>query len=141
MTTQPTPETPTDASEGRKTKATTWKGLNDELKDADGDRHEFFPLQGVADGETVELTLIGEPVFDATKFHGKFSMLEVDVRHGSTPYRLCVSGTRLAKALAGVEPQIGETVVLTAKGPNGRERKWSAIKRKVVMATTLNGHA
>src|SRR5688572_31353670 len=120
MTQQPTPETPTDASEGKKRPtATSWKGLNDELKDADGERHEFFPLNGVGDGQTVELTLIGEPVFDATKFHGKFSMLEVDVRQGSTPYRLCVSGTRLAKALASVEPQIGETIVLTAKGPNG----------------------
>lgn len=144
MTPNPPTETPADdpVRETRKRPvATSWKNLDEQLQDADGERHEFFPLKQVGDGETVTAQLIGEPVFDPKGFHGKFSMLEMDIRVGSQPYRLCVSGSRLAKALASVEPQIGDTIVLTAKGPDGRERKWSAIKRKVVAVTTLNGHA
>lgn len=138
MTPQPTPETPTDASEGKpKVRATSWTGLRETLKNADGERHEFFPLQQIADGETVELVLIGEPEFDPVKFHGKFSMFEVDVRQGTTLYRLCVSGARLAKALADVEPTVGATVVLTAKGPSGRERKWTAVRKVVTVQKSV----
>ena len=129
--------TATDASEG-KPRATSWSNLRENLKNADGERHEFFPLQQIGDGESVELVLIGEPVFDPAAFHGKFSMFEVDVRQGTTPYRLCVSGSRLAKALADVEPTVGATVVLTAKGPTGRERKWTAVRKVVTVAKTLN---
>lgn len=129
--------TATDASEG-KPRATSWSGLRENLKNADGERHEFFPLQQVEDGQSVTLTLIGEPVFDQSAFHGKFSMFEVDVRQGTTPYRLCVSGARLAKALADLEPAVGTVVTLTAKGPSGRERKWTATKKTVVVATQLN---
>lgn len=140
MTNATTPGTATDASEG-KPQATSWKGLNETLKDADGERHEFYPLSDVKDGETIELTLLGEAVFDKGKHHGKYSMVEMDVREGTIPFRLCVSGARLAKALSALEPTVGTTVLLTAKGPNGRERKWTATRKQIVAVSTLNGHA
>lgn len=140
MTNDKTPGTATDASEGKSRSYSSFGEMTATLKDSDGERHEFFPLSQVPDGATVELTLIGEPVFDKAQHHGKFSMFEVDVRQGSTPYRLCVSGTRLAKAIAALEPKNGSTLVLTAKGPNGRERKWTAAKAKVTVTATLNGH-
>lgn len=129
-----TPKTTTDASEG-KPKPTSWATLNESLKESDGDRHEFFPLQQVADGETVTLTMLGDAIFDTTKFHGKFSMLEFDGRVGSTPYRFCISGARLAKALSQIQPGPGESVSITAAGPSGRERKWTATKKPVVIVT------
>lgn len=137
MTQNPTPEAPTDNSEGIK----TWKQFGATLSASDGERHEFFPLQNIADGQTVELVVIGEPVFTAADFHGKFSKMEVDVRQGNLLYRLCVSGTRLAKALCAVEPGIGSTVAMTAQGPSGRERKWLVSKKQVILATSLRNHA
>lgn len=118
---EPAPERP---------RAASWKALREDLKNANADRHPFYPI-GQLD-RTVRLTLLGAPIFDPSGFHGQFSTIEIDVAdHTGTPYRLCVSGSRLAAALAAIEPAVGDTVEITPIG-TGRERKWQARKIEAV---------
>ena len=101
----------------------TWKAFQASLKpEASGDRHPFFPLRDVVSGQTVNLTVLGGPYFDG--FHGQYSLVELDVSYKGQPYRLCVSGARLARALAAIEPGPGAKLAITAKG-DGKARDWT----------------
>jgi len=101
----------------------TWKSLQTQLKPtATGERHPFFPLAQLA--EPAEVFVNGVEL-DSTKFHGQFSLFELDVLHKKQPFRLCVSGARLASAIAALEPVAGDRLELVPKG-TGKDRTWSA---------------
>lgn len=111
--------------------AGSWKALQTSLKEeATGERHPFFPIRDVPTDVPVKLKVLTGPHFDG--FHGQYSLVELDVqvREGTEKgknYRLCVSGARLARALAGVEPQAGDPITVTARG-TGKERQWTVAK-------------
>lgn len=108
----------------RKGPGPEWQALLETLHpEGDGKRFEFFPLKEVPSGSEVHLTLLGPAHFDRAQHHGQFSLLEVDVDHKGTPYRLCVSGTRLARAIANVAPGAGDEITLKPTG-DGKERTW-----------------
>lgn len=101
-----------------------WKDLQATLKGDDGgERHPFFPLRDVQSGQKVTLTVTAGPFFE--NLHGQFSICELDVLQGKAPFRLCVSGNRLASAIARVEPGAGDVIELTPNG-DGKNRTWAA---------------
>ena len=111
----------------------TWKDFAATVKAGpDGERHPFFPLQTL--DKPVEIVFDGNPVFDPTKFHGQYSLMEADIVVRGEPFRLCVSGARLASALAKVEPGDGSHVILTPNG-TGKSRTWTAAR--AITATRL----
>lgn len=111
--------------------AGSWKSFQETLKPAlNGERHPFFPLAQLPAGSHVDLQLTTNPEFDPARFHGQYSKLEFDAiqRSGTDkgkPFRVCVSGARLAVALAAVEPMAGMTVRLQPTG-DGKNRTWAA---------------
>lgn len=137
-----TPETPpaTTATTG----PTTWEALEEKARRANG--NPFFPIGDVPAGETVRFTVAGIQM-DPALFQGKFSVFEMDIDQRGSLYRLCVSGTRLAGAIAALKPKLGDLLELQAIGAPGRERKWLA--ERVVLAmpvaqpagASLNGFA
>lgn len=101
-----------------------WASFQQTLKgEANGERFPFFPLRDVPSGKTVTFTVTAGPFFEG--FHGQYSLCELDVRMGKDQYRLCVSGTRLAAALASIQPGPGSEVSLTPTG-DGKNRTWKA---------------
>lgn len=101
----------------------SWSDLK--LNGGNGDRHPFFPLRDLRSDEPITFTVQGDPEFNPQNFHGQYSMVELDVWHNGSPYRLCVSGTRLARALAPLKPTNGDRVTLTPRGEQ-KQREWKA---------------
>lgn len=104
----------------------SWKGLQTQLREEpSGERFPFYPIKDVPDGKTVNLEIIGGPYFEG--LHGQYSLVELDVQDiNKDSFRLCVSGSRLAKAIAAVEPEKGDVLQITPTG-NGKDRKWRAV--------------
>ncbi len=101
----------------------TWKTLQSQLRPtATGERHPFFRLADL--GQAAEFFVNGVEL-DATKFHGQYSLLELDVLYQKQPFRLAVSGTRLAAAIAAIEPMPGDRIELAPTGA-GKDRTWTA---------------
>jgi len=101
----------------------TWKAFQASLKpESSGDRHPFFPIKDMVEGQTVNVTVLGGPYFEG--FHGGYSLVELDVSHKGQPYRMCVSGARLARALAAVAPEVGHKLAITASG-SGKARDYT----------------
>lgn len=98
-----------------------WTAIQTQLRPDLGERHPFMSLKDI---NQVELEVLSVET-DPTRFHGGFSMFEMDVKSGGKPYRLAVSGTRMARAIVGLKPAIGDRIVLTSTG-TGRERSWTA---------------
>jgi len=113
----------------------TWEDLEKESLRANG--NPFFPIGEVPDGSAVTMKVAGFEM-DPAKFQGKFSKFEMEIIQNGNPFRLCVSGSRLAGAIAKIRPVVGDLITLTAVGPAGRERKWNA-ERSVVAAVARNG--
>lgn len=114
MTDLPQPDPPT----------ASWKTLQMDFEHLPtGERHPFFPLGEIT--ESVFLKVEGEPVFAREGFHGQYSIFEMDVSRAGRMYRLCVSGRRLAKALAALAPARGTMFKLTPIGV-GKAREWRA---------------
>src|SRR5687768_14292766 len=84
----------------------SWKTLQTQLKakGADGERHPFFPLAQLTG--PAEMLVNAGPFFEG--FHGQYSLVELDVLHEKKPYRLCVSGSRLAARMSEAEPMPGD---------------------------------
>lgn len=104
----------------------SWKSLQETLKpEISGDRRPFFPLSQVPSGTTVKVAIDGPCETEA--MHGSYSLFEMDVlvseASGRKPYRLCVSGQRLARAIAAIAPVPGEVIHMTPTG-DGKNRTW-----------------
>lgn len=129
MTTEP-PATNATAS----TAPMTWEALEEKAKRANGD--PFYPIGDAPDGKAIKIR-VSAIEMDPARFQGKFSLFEMGGEIDGKAYRICVSGTRLAGAIAAIKPQIGDLLILTPDGPAGRERRWTAERPKLVMNARL----
>lgn len=108
------------------TQTGSWKVFQSSLKpEISGERYPFFPIRDVPTEQPITMRVIAGPFFDG--FHGGYSLVELDVEQNGTKYRLCVSGARLARAMAAVEPIPGDKLEVTAQGA-GKERAWTVRK-------------
>lgn len=91
-----------------------------------GGRLPFFPFKDIAHGQEIVLKLTSDVEHKSAGFQGAHSLFEFDAISNDQPFRVCVSGIRLAHAIAGCRPTNGTKLVLTPTG-TGRDRLWSAV--------------